>query len=167
MIDQGHLDVLRQVVMRLADETVAGGTPLVWALTGSLSFALQGVPIEPHDIDLQTDEAGAYAIERCFAAAVIRPVCFSAAARIRSHFGALCLGGIEVEIMGDIEKRLPDGTWSGPVDVAQHRRFVSVDDLRVPVLSLRYEVDAYRVLGRLEKADLLEQWLAARSPEEG
>ncbi len=167
MIGQRHLDVLRKLVARLQDAQVDGGAPLVWAVTGSLSFALQGVPIEPHDIDLQTDEAGAYAIERCCAADVIRPVRFSTAARIRSHFGALRIDGIAVEIMGDIEKRLPDGSWEGPVDVQQYRHYVPVEGLRVPVLSLHYECEAYRKLGRLEKAALLEQWLAAQPSDEG
>ena len=42
------------------------GMPINWAVTGSLRLALQGVPIEVHDIVIQTDKDGAYAIERCF-----------------------------------------------------------------------------------------------------
>lgn len=50
------------------------GTDIVWALTGSASFALQGLPLMPHDIDVQTDDRGAYAIERLFSEYVARPV---------------------------------------------------------------------------------------------
>ena len=167
MVDQRYLDVLRELVTRLQDARLDSGASLLWALTGSLSFAIQGVPVDPHDIDLQTDEAGAYAIERYFITDVIRSVRFSTADRIRSHFGALCIDGIEVEIMGDVEKRLPDGSWEGPVEVEQHRRFVMADGLCVPVLSLSYELDAYRKLGRLERAAALEQWLAAQPSDEG
>jgi hypothetical protein len=166
MVSGPHLNVLRQIIARL-DRWEAGENRVNWALTGSLSFALQGLPVEPHDIDLQTDRAGAYAVERCFAEAVIRPVAFSAAANIRSHFGALCIDGITVEIMGDIEKRLPDGSWEGPVDLARHRRFVDVEGLRVPVLSLAYERDAYLKLGRVERAALLAEWIAAHGPDTG
>lgn len=128
-----------------------------WALTGSASFALQGVPVEPNDIDVQTTEAGAYAIESAFADRVVEPVSFSAADRITSHFGALELGGVRVEVMGAVRKRRPDGTWEPPVDVREHRRFVDLDGRSVPVLSLQYEAAAYERLGRDERAALLSE----------
>src|SRR5260221_1533117 len=118
MIDRAYLDVLRMLHARLS------GAGIVWVVTGSLGFALQGVPVPPHDIDLQTDAGGAYAIARLFAEDAVRPVAFSSAAMIRSHFGALAIAGITVEIMGDIQKRLPDGHWDDPVDLERHRRVV-------------------------------------------
>jgi len=54
MIPQIHLQVLRKLYERLKDSNVN------WVVTGSLGFALQGVPVEPHDIDIQTDKEGAY-----------------------------------------------------------------------------------------------------------
>lgn len=59
------------------------------AVTGSVGLALQGVPLEPHDVDVQTDEAGAYRIAALFADRVVRPVVFSTKGNIRSLFGAL------------------------------------------------------------------------------
>jgi hypothetical protein len=35
--------------------------------------------------------------------------------------------------------------------------------MRLPVLSLEYEEEAYRKLGRLEKADAIRKWLTSRS----
>ncbi|HBY97811.1 MAG TPA: hypothetical protein DEP84_28370 [Chloroflexi bacterium] len=153
MIDPRFLQVLHTIHERLSDSAVS------WALTGSLGFALQGVPVEPHDIDIQTDEVGAYAIEERLSEWVSSRVNFSSTERIRSHFGALTIGGIRVEIMGAIQKRLEDGTWEDPVDLACHKRIVEVEGMRVPVLSLEYEVQAYRKLGRFERAALLEEWL--------
>ncbi len=49
MIDPAFVAVLRQIVTKLQD----GEVNLV--LTGSVSFALQGLSLEPHDIDIQTD----------------------------------------------------------------------------------------------------------------
>ncbi len=91
---------------------------------------------------------------------VTRPVAFSGTEAIRSHFGALVIEGIAVEIMGALQKRLPDGTWEDPVEVALHRRWIEVGGLRVPVLDLVYEARAYRVLGRTARAELLARWLA-------
>jgi len=153
MLDQRYLDILHLIVRRLA------GAPIIWAVTGSCGFALQGLDVAVHDIDLQTDGPGAYAIERALADKSCRKVAYSAAGRIRSHFGALEIDGVKVEIMGDLQKRLADGTWESPVDISTHRRWVTVDGIRVPVLSLEYEYMAYLVLGRAEKAEMLKAWL--------
>lgn len=153
MVDKAYLEVLRKIHARLH------GSGVNWVLTGSLSFALQGVPVEPHDIDIQTDAAGAYEIGRRFSEFVTRKVVFSSAEKIRSHFGVLVIDGITVEIMGDIEKRLEDGTWEKPPDLASYRRFVVVDGMQIPVLSLEYEWQAYLKLGRVAKAEILKKAL--------
>lgn len=160
MLSWRHLAALREIEARLR------GSGVRWALTGSTSFALQRVPVEAHDIDVQTDAAGAYALAGRFAEVVTRPVAFSEAERIRSHFGALRLYGVTVEIMGDIAKRLPEGRWEAPVDLDAHTRFVDAHGLRLPVLALEYEAAAYRTLGRIQTAELLERWLAAHRTSE-
>lgn len=113
--------------------------------------------MEPGDIDVQTSREGAYAIAECFAEDVVEPVSFSAADRVRSHFGRLVLADVPVEVMGGVQKRRLDGTWEPPVDVAEHRETVSVEGLDVPVLSLEYEAEAYKRLGRQERATLLAE----------
>lgn len=153
MLNPAYLNVLRKIYPRLDN------TGVDWVVTGSLGFALQGVPVEPHDIDIQTDQPGAYEIARLFSEFVIEKVAFSSGERIRSHCGALMIDGIKVDIMGDIQKRLEDGVWESPVDLDQHKRFVEVEGMRVPVLSLEYEYQAYLKLGRSEKAEMLKRWL--------
>lgn len=153
MIDPHFLGVLRKIHTRLLDSN------LNWVVTGSLGWALQGVPVEIHDIDIQTDKAGAYEIERRFSEFAIRKVTFSSAGRIRSHFGVLMIDGIKVEIMGDIQKRLKDGTWEAPVDLNYHKGTVEIEGIQIPVLSLEYEYQAYLKLGRIEKAERLKKWL--------
>jgi Aminoglycoside-2''-adenylyltransferase len=153
MIDPKYLDILRAIVWCLA------GQAIDWAVTGSCGFALQGLDVDVHDIDLQTDRDGAYAIERAFADKSTRKVVFSESERIRSHFGALEIGGVVVEIMGDLQKRLDDGAWEPPVDIRPHRRRVAIEGMDIPVLSLEYEQRAYLGLGRLRQAEMLRTWL--------
>ena len=155
-ISDAHVRALHTICERLGDGTAH------WALTGSLSFALQGLPVEVNDVDIQADAAGAYEIERRFAELVTQPVAFSCGERIRSHFGALCIEGIRVEIMGDIEKCGEDGTWEAPPDLEQHTRTVELEGMRVPVLCLEYECEAYRKLGRTKTAEMLRRWLEGR-----
>jgi len=159
MIEARYLAVLRKIHARLQDSQVN------WVVTGSLGMALQGVDVPVHDIDLQTDAEGAYAIERLFPEFVVQPVQFSASERICSHFGALEMDGIRVEIMGDVHKRLEQGEWEEPVPVERYRRWVEVGEMRLPVLSLEYEYQAYLQLGRQDKAEMLKQWLAEHREE--
>ncbi|MHC2994868.1 MAG: hypothetical protein IBV53_05140 [Candidatus Atribacteria bacterium] len=153
MLNISYLKVLRKINARL------NNTSVNWAVTGSLGFALQGVPVEPNDIDIQTDKRGAFEIERHFSEFMTKRVTLSSTERIRSHFGELMIDGIKVEIMGDIQKRLEDGSWENPVDLEHHKRVVEVEEMKVPVLSLEYEYQAYLKLGRMDKAEMLRNWL--------
>jgi hypothetical protein len=132
---------------------------ILWVLTGSLAFALQGIDLDVHDIDIQTDEKGAYEIARLFREHLIMPVSFSSTGLIRSHFGRLLVDGIKVEIMGDMQKRMRDGTWESAPDILALRRYLDFDDLRIPVFPLEYEHKAYLKLGRSQTSRLLRGWL--------
>ncbi|HUI08356.1 MAG TPA: hypothetical protein VL486_15250 [Verrucomicrobiae bacterium] len=158
MISQKHRKVLRTIYERLMD------LDSPWAITGSLGFALHGMDVPVSDIDLQTDREGAYKIQDVFRDHAIKNVAFSEAKAIRSHFGELRILGVKVEIMGAVQKRLPSGEWESPVEVREHRRFVEFDGMKLPVLSLDYEETAYRILGRIDKANMIKQWLT-KSPE--
>ena len=135
----------------------------IWAVTGSLGQALQGLSVRPHDIDLQTDRKGAYDIEEALTDFLIREVTFSAADRIRSYLGAFRVEGIIVEVMGDVEKRTADGSWES-VDLTKHLVWVPAFERSIPVVSLEYEQYAYARLGRAERADQIRQHLRGRDP---
>ena len=87
---------------------------------------------------------------------------FSESDRIRSHFGQLNIQGLKVELMGALQKRLPTGEWEPPVDVEKYREFIDFEGMNLPVLSLEYEEQAYRRLGRIEKANKIKEWLTNR-----
>ena len=52
---------LQQVIQLLVRRLEGRG--LTWALTGSASFALHGMDLPVHDIDVQTDKKSAYGVE--------------------------------------------------------------------------------------------------------
>jgi hypothetical protein len=64
---------------------------IIWAITGSLSMSLQGVPVIPNDIDIQTDEKGAYEIQELFKDYITKPVTFCGDTSIKSHFGSITI----------------------------------------------------------------------------
>lgn len=153
MIPYLYLQTLRKIVTSLKDSST------IWAVTGSVGMALQGMPLEVHDIDIQTDKDGAYAIERVFIDYSVTPVRYLESDRIRSHLGKLEMDGIQVEIMGDIQKRLENQAWEEPVNVNSYRKWLEIDAIQIPVLSLDYEYQAYLRMGRTEKAEMLRSWL--------
>lgn len=146
-----------KVIVSAAQET----PPVLWAVTGSTSFVLQGMSLEAHDIDIQTDEASAYELGNRLKKYEIEPVHFCGTEKIRSHFGRLKICGTDVEIMGEIQKRLPDGSWERKFSLPPLIRSVDFEGMRIPVLSLAHEAAAYRKLGRTERADEIERFLAS------
>lgn len=153
MIDSSFAKVLHHLHNHLNSGEIK------WAVTGSLGFALQGMDVDVNDIDIQTNKSGAYEIEYRFSEYVVRNVVFTSSEKIRSHFGELGIEGIKVEIMGDIQKRLPDGIWESPIDIDSNRCFINFDGLSIPVMSLEYEYEAYYKLGRIEKAEQIKRYL--------
>ena len=154
MLTPAHIAAL-QTISRLA----AKEPGLVWALTGSTSFALQGMDVQAHDIDIQTDEASAYKLGTLLKEYTTEPVRFWGTEKMRSHFGRFQIGGAEVEIMGDIEKRLPAGGWEEAVSLAPLILYVDFAGMRLPVVSLRHEAKAYRMMGRTARAEEIEQYV--------
>lgn len=156
MIPPQHVQILKIIDYSLRK------TDIFWVITGSLGFALQGLDFEVNDIDLQTDASGAYDIEKVFAEYVVTSVRFYKSDKITSHWGELNIDGVKVEIMGALQKKLPDGTWESPVDINTHREFITFEGMVLPVLSLAYEEQAYRTLGRIERANQIKEWLTRR-----
>jgi hypothetical protein len=155
-----YLKVLEKIIACLKESSIN------WVVTGSLGMALQDVSVEVHDIDIQTDKYGVKEIERCLAKYVVKPVRYSESERIRSHFGVLEIDGIKVDIMGDIQKCLETQVWEMPVKVECYRRWVDIGNMHVPVLSLEYEYQAYLMLGRNDKAEILRAWLEKNRSEQ-
>lgn len=139
-------------------------TTISWAVTGSCSLALQGVPVVVHDLDLRTTARDAYALAAVLERYQTRSVRFSSTGRVQSHFGALTIHGVCVEIIGDMQHRLEDGSWEPIVDMNVFKRWVTYEGIAVPVMSLPFLLDAYRLLGRTDKVELITRWLEADSP---
>lgn len=149
----------RRILLQLADRLA--GDELMWAVTGSTSFALQGMELEAHDIDIQTDGPGAYRFEALLSEFVAEPVHFCGTDQIRSHFGRFLWDGMPMEVMGDVQKPEPDGSWGPPTDLKRWRRWVPLEGRLIPVLDLRYEAEAYRRIGRTARAEQLERFSIA------
>jgi len=145
--------------LRIINELIMGSDKgIVWALTGSTAFIIQGMQFAPNDIDIQTNEVGAYAINKILMAYQVKPVVFSSTDYIRSHIGYYSIDRISIEVMGDIQKKQGE-TWEDIIDLRAIIEHVDYKDMTLPVLKLSYESAAYRKLGRLERANCIDSFL--------
>jgi hypothetical protein len=134
----------------------------VWALTGSAGLRLQGVDVQVHDLDIQTDEQTIYILEQVLAQFMKTPVHFWESAGMHSLDGKAEIENIEIEILANIAHKMPDGTWSSFTDFS---RLIWVDShgLQIPIFPLEDELAAYETMGRVEKAALIRKTIAAFS----
>ena len=153
LIPPEHLAALRKIYQTLAE------TDIVWVLTGSLGLAIKGIPLTPHDIDIQTDRAGVEAFARLFADEMVTPPYFRESEHTRSWFAVFEIDGLKMEVMGDMQHRDEDGGWDNPPNLRALRLYIQVAEMRVPTLSLDFEEEAYRSMGRYDKAALIGQYL--------
>ncbi|GHO42682.1 GNAT family N-acetyltransferase [Ktedonospora formicarum] len=156
MLSPQHMRVLRQIYERLTSSGIH------WVITGSTGFALQGIPIFPRDIDIQSDLAGVYAIEQLFSAYSTHSVALHEREFTRSYKGKLIIDGIEVEIMGELQKRGESGEWEAITPLDEDKHIVPLEEMHLPVFTLEYEIEAYHILRRHTKAQMIQDFVRSR-----
>ena len=82
----------------------------LWALTGSAGLRLQGVDVQVHDLDIQTNEQTITILEQCLAQFMKEPVHFLESVGMQSLDGKAEIENIEIEILANIAHKLPDGS---------------------------------------------------------
>lgn len=158
--------IAQRAVLRPApwDEALArflgwvDGAAIDWWLVGSAALAVRGLPVTPGDIDLATDEDGAFRLGELLLDHLIEPVTTNdgwVARAFGRAFPGACLewvGGVR----GWVDAMAP--TDFGPY--AEQRREQIVwrgHRLAVPPLDLQLAVNEHR--GRSERAAAIRAWL--------
>jgi predicted nucleotidyltransferase len=141
VIDSGILKVLQIIVRHLKGEDVR------WTIMGSVSLALQGIDTDLDDVDLLTDEHGAFKISALLKEFEVKPVSFSRTDPFESFYGIYDIEGTKVDVMGDLRVRL-HGTWVSLSDRLKSPSFVQIDTMNIPVSSLHDQLLFYEKLGR-------------------
>ena len=137
--------VLREIVRRLDEANVR------YTVVGGTSLALHGLPLPVKDLDIETDPAGAYRFAELFAAHIVEPVTLKESRSYRSHFGRFDFDGVQVEVMGRLERR--EGAGWVPTEVI-NTESVDLGGMPVRVSWLEEEMLAYIRRGRLDRAAL-------------
>ncbi len=151
-----HRSALEMVLNRVS------GSNVVWAVSGSVALALQGVSVSCQDLDLVTTANGAVELESRLAAEITEPVSFTTRGPIRGYLGRACLRGVDVEILGAVHNLMPDGTWTDPPQFNAETVHVRFGERECPVVGLVHIRAAYLAMGRSEKVRLLDDALAGQ-----
>lgn len=126
-----------------------------WLLTGSASLRLQGVDVAVHDLDIESSPEDIRRIEQALSGVVTTPLHVWETGRVRSLDGKAGIGGVEIELIAELEVQKPDGSWKGLIDF-EHKIWLDWQGLQVPVLPLEKEAVYYKEMGLDEKARLIQ-----------
>ena len=129
------------------------GKKINWCLIGSTNLALQGVNVNPHDIDILTDKKGAYQIGKYLKEYEIEPTHWRESKNLASHYGKFEINNTEIEVIGELQKK---GIYTHP-HKKMKKVLIKIDDFKIPCADLNFEYSAYLNLGRKEKAKLIKQ----------
>jgi hypothetical protein len=152
-LPEQHTKVLSFLVERIPP------TEYLWVLTGSAGLRLQGVDIPVNDLDLQTDGKTIFRLEKQLAEYMKTPVHFWKTEHTLSYHGQAEIDGLQVEFLGDMRHRRPDGPWEPPLNIESVLIWIDWHNLRIPALSLDHEALAYEKMGRVAKAELIRSAL--------
>ncbi len=137
----------RAALRAIAEQTAAHGIALV--VSGGAAFAIHGIAVPVHDLDLLTDRAGAYHFGEIFAAQAVQPVVYRTSEQYRSHFGRFEVQGVPVDVMAELEW-CEQGRWQ-PIFAAT-RSEIELDGVLVTSAWPEEEFLAAIRRGRLARA---------------
>lgn len=140
-VDGRTIEALKTIKERIGEEDIR------WVIVASTSLALQGVDIEPKDIDILTDKEGAFQINILLKEYETKPVSFGRFDPFRSYFGKFEINGIGVEVMGDLETRIND-RWVRISHRLNEPKVIKLGDFNIPVSCLQEHLEAYVTIGR-------------------
>lgn len=121
-------------------------------------MALQGVEVTPRDIDLVTDKQGAFKIGELLKDYEVKKVELTKTEKLSSYLGKFRMGGLEVEVIGDLQAKTSEGKWTESFK-PKRKTTLSLEEMKIPASPLDVELKAYEILGRVEKVQKIRETL--------
>jgi hypothetical protein len=159
MLPNDRLEALRILTKRLS------GSAINWAVCAGTGIWLQGVKIEPKDIDIIvcTKDDTERLAER-LKKFEIEPIKRVEKENYDAYEGKFKVNGIDVQVMGELVNKVPGcDLWSETKGLSAKRTLI-VDSMRIPVISLAQEYNAYLKRGKLEKAEKIFEAMQGKNP---
>lgn len=136
------IDALKIIAQKLDDKNIK------WLLCASCGLALQGVDIQPNDIDILTDKTGILQIDQILCKYKVE---FQKApsAIFDSILRRFLINDCVVEVMGNLKiKSILDNSWHNMDKLLEHPTIIEVNDFKIPVLPLLRSIEIYKLMGR-------------------
>jgi predicted nucleotidyltransferase len=141
LINQTITNVLKKISQMLQ------GHDVEWLVVGTASLAVQGVNLQPGDIDIITTKDDVFKIAEILKQYETKQVEFGRTPLFESYMGVYEIDGIKVEIMGDLrEKR--GNEWVSLTERLMSPIIIEIDGTPIPVSSLKDQIVSYEKLGR-------------------
>ncbi|MEI6054342.1 MAG: hypothetical protein WCQ49_03180 [Candidatus Saccharibacteria bacterium] len=125
-----------------------------WRLIGSTNLALQGVDIEAKDIDIRIGIEDIQAVQGALQNYCKKQIEYSQSDGYSPFFGQFNIDGVQVDVIADAVEK--DGVKTIDDLLIIKPIIVEVDGILIPCADLKTEYDAYIILGRYEKAELIK-----------
>ncbi len=153
---------LLEVLLRISNDLEKNNIP--WVLVGSLSLYLQGVDIEPEDIDILTTKEGALKLNTIWDKFKIKSVSFGETSSFRSYYGRFKINDVYVEVMGELEQKIND-KWVSLMNRLINPVIISISGARIPVSPLENQLASYEKSNRekdIIRAEKIREALARK-----
>lgn len=138
------------------------GKNIEWAIIGSLSQFLQGLEIEPKDIDIISSREGAKTIQESLKEHLVEKLHYKETESYKAHYCAFNIKGVEVEVLGELVNKVPEGDLWTETKKFSAKRNVFYNNLIIPVISLEQELCAQTRLGKKDRAQRIKQLLGEK-----
>lgn len=129
-----------------------------WALAGSTASALQGLPLNPHDIDILTDVRGAKLLSSRLKEFALSPLKKVEGEHFSSFLAQFKVEGVRVEIIGNLRVRGERGFLR--FNFWPHVRELPFAGEKIQVVPLEWQFVVNFIAGRMEKAELIAHHFA-------
>ncbi len=124
-----------------------------YAFIGSANLYLQGLDINPRDIDILTTPDGSKQIDEILNQFQTQAIRFDETGGRNSFRSFYEIKGVEIEVLGNVGNAYRDaGSLAKKI-------FVPFLDTKLPCISLNEELKTYEKLGRLEKVKSIKEFL--------
>ena len=126
-----------------------------WYITGSISEAVIGVKIIPHDIDIVTHVRDFYKTKELFMEYLIEPFVDNGGTWLVQYFGRICINGIMLDIVADKKMNSENYNYENIL----WKKY----NLKIEPIKKRYGIEIQR--NRIERIEKIKEYLVKNNIE--
>jgi len=133
-----------------------------YCIVGSTSLLLEGVPVEPEDIDILTTKDFVLKMDELLSSYRLEECKLKESENFRSYFGKYKIDGINVEVMGELQIR-KNGKWSKALTPSSIKtKYVSLNGEKVRIAKLEETYKFCKEIGKEKTCETIEEYLRKR-----